>query len=102
MNASKPFHEGGHGAGRGKPARRAGHRVFWCRSDSSWPRSRLRFARDLHDLFGYSLTAVALQSEQIRWLVRSDPLRAEEESAPRPWPGMRCRRYGRCPPDTAC
>ncbi|MFF7738790.1 histidine kinase [Streptomyces sp. NPDC007984] len=44
-------------------------------------RERLRFARDLHDLCGYSLTAVALQSEQIRWLVRSDPQRAEEELA---------------------
>lgn len=42
-------------------------------------RERLRFARDLHDLCGYSLTAVALQCEQIRWLVRSDPRRAEEE-----------------------
>ncbi|MGW2328864.1 sensor histidine kinase [Streptomyces sp. NPDC001700] len=44
-------------------------------------RERLRFARDLHDLCGYSLTAVALQSEQIQWLVRSDPQRAEKELA---------------------
>ncbi|MGC9497569.1 sensor histidine kinase [Streptomyces sp. WG7] len=42
-------------------------------------RERLRFARDLHDLCGYSLTAVALQCEGIQWLVRSDPQRAEEE-----------------------
>ncbi|QLH23896.1 sensor histidine kinase [Streptomyces sp. Rer75] len=44
-------------------------------------RERLRFARDLHDLCGYSLTAVALQSEQIQWLVHSDPQRAEKELA---------------------
>lgn len=42
-------------------------------------RERLRFARDLHDLCGYSLTAVALHCEGIQRLVRSDPQRVEEE-----------------------
>ncbi|MFF2775210.1 sensor histidine kinase [Streptomyces sp. NPDC058052] len=40
---------------------------------------RLRFARDLHDLCGYSLTAVTLQCEGIQRFVRSDGRRAEEE-----------------------
>ncbi|MFF4404927.1 sensor histidine kinase [Streptomyces sp. NPDC001262] len=40
---------------------------------------RLRFARDLHDLLGYSLSAVTLKSELIRRTLRSHPDRAEEE-----------------------
>ncbi|MFI1933902.1 sensor histidine kinase [Streptomyces sp. NPDC020330] len=40
---------------------------------------RLRFARDLHDLGGYSLTAVALQCEGIQRYVHSDADRAERE-----------------------
>jgi two-component system, NarL family, sensor histidine kinase DesK len=40
---------------------------------------RLRFARDLHDLLGHSLSVVALKSELARRLVRADPERAERE-----------------------
>ncbi|MEU2653878.1 histidine kinase [Streptomyces sp. NPDC007325] len=40
---------------------------------------RLRFARDLHDLCGYSLTAITLQCEGIQRFVRSDGRRAEQE-----------------------
>ncbi len=40
---------------------------------------RLRFARDLHDLLGHSLSAIALKTELARRLVIADPLRAERE-----------------------
>ncbi|MFJ2867623.1 sensor histidine kinase [Kitasatospora sp. NPDC087314] len=40
---------------------------------------RLRFARDLHDLLGYSLSAITLKSELTRRLVYRQPERAEEE-----------------------
>jgi two-component system sensor histidine kinase DesK len=40
---------------------------------------RLRFARDLHDLLGHSLSVVALKSELARRLLRADPERAEQE-----------------------
>ncbi|MBN3931832.1 histidine kinase [Streptomyces verrucosisporus] len=42
---------------------------------------RLRFARDLHDLLGYSLSAITLKSELIYRLVHSRPDRAREEIA---------------------
>ncbi|MEU8352411.1 MULTISPECIES: sensor histidine kinase [Streptomyces] len=42
---------------------------------------RLRFARDLHDLLGYSLSAITLKSELIQRLVHSRPERAREEIA---------------------
>jgi two-component system sensor histidine kinase DesK len=39
---------------------------------------RLRFARDLHDLLGHSLSLIALKSELSRRLLPSDPAGAEE------------------------
>ncbi|MFB6815010.1 sensor histidine kinase [Streptomyces sp. NPDC056347] len=40
---------------------------------------RLRFARDLHDLLGYSLSAITLKSELIHRLVPTNPRRAMDE-----------------------
>jgi two-component system sensor histidine kinase DesK len=41
---------------------------------------RLRFARDLHDLLGYSLSAITLKAELINRLVGARPERAKEET----------------------
>jgi len=40
---------------------------------------RLRFARDLHDLLGYSLAAITLKSELTHRLVLTQPAKAQEE-----------------------
>ncbi|MFF1698376.1 sensor histidine kinase [Streptomyces sp. NPDC058257] len=40
---------------------------------------RLRFARDLHDLLGFSLSAITLKSELIHRLIPQHPQRAREE-----------------------
>lgn len=40
---------------------------------------RLRFSRDLHDLLGYSLSAITLKSELTHRLMTKDPARAQEE-----------------------
>ncbi|NIH70017.1 sensor histidine kinase [Modestobacter marinus] len=42
---------------------------------------RLRFARDLHDLLGHSLSLIALKSELARRLAEADPARAAAEMA---------------------
>lgn len=42
---------------------------------------RLRFARDLHDLLGYSLSAISLKCELITRLVVNNPERARDEIA---------------------
>lgn len=42
---------------------------------------RLRFARDLHDLLGYSLSAITLKSELTHRLMTRDRVRAQEELA---------------------
>jgi two-component system sensor histidine kinase DesK len=42
---------------------------------------RLRFARDLHDLLGYSLSAITLKAELTRRLVGVNPERARDELA---------------------
>ncbi|MFB7939677.1 sensor histidine kinase [Streptomyces sp. NPDC004779] len=42
---------------------------------------RLRFARDLHDLLGYSLSAITLKSELVLRLVPGRPDRARQEIA---------------------
>ncbi|WP_338676858.1 histidine kinase [Streptomyces sp. SCSIO 30461] len=42
---------------------------------------RLRFARDLHDLLGYSLSAIALKGELIHRLINTRPEDAREETA---------------------
>ncbi|MBV9446009.1 MAG: two-component sensor histidine kinase [Streptosporangiaceae bacterium] len=44
-------------------------------------RERMRFARDLHDLLGYSLSAITLKAEFTRRLVGSNPGRARDELA---------------------
>lgn len=40
---------------------------------------QLRFARDLHDLLGYSLSAITLKNELIHRLIPANPFRAREE-----------------------
>ncbi|WP_308379419.1 histidine kinase [Streptomyces sp. ISL-43] len=42
---------------------------------------RLRFARDLHDLLGYSLSAISLKCELIQRIIVSNPERARDEIA---------------------
>ncbi|MFD4640538.1 sensor histidine kinase [Lentzea sp. NPDC058436] len=42
-------------------------------------KERLRFARDLHDLLGYSLSAITLKSELTHRLLTIDPDRARQE-----------------------
>ncbi|WP_274558607.1 sensor histidine kinase [Streptomyces spiramyceticus] len=42
-------------------------------------KERLRFARDLHDLLGYSLSAITLKTELIHRLIPTHPRRAMEE-----------------------
>ena len=42
---------------------------------------RMRFARDLHDLLGYSLSAITLKAEFTRRLVGTNPARARDELA---------------------
>ena len=42
---------------------------------------RLRFARDMHDLLGHSLSGIAVKSELAARLARSDPERAAAEMA---------------------
>lgn len=42
---------------------------------------RMRFARDLHDLLGYSLSAITLKAELTRRVVGSNPARARDELA---------------------
>jgi two-component system sensor histidine kinase DesK len=44
-------------------------------------RERMRFARDLHDLLGYSLSAITLKAELTRRLVDTNPERARDELA---------------------
>jgi two-component system, NarL family, sensor histidine kinase DesK len=44
-------------------------------------RERMRFARDLHDLLGYSLSAITLKTELTKRLVGSNPARARDELA---------------------
>jgi two-component system, NarL family, sensor histidine kinase DesK len=44
-------------------------------------RERVRFARDLHDLLGYSLSAITLKAELARRLVDGNPGRSRDEIA---------------------
>jgi two-component system sensor histidine kinase DesK len=44
-------------------------------------KERVRFARDLHDLLGYSLSAITLKAELTRRLVGVNPERARDELA---------------------
>jgi two-component system sensor histidine kinase DesK len=44
-------------------------------------RERVRFARDLHDLLGYSLSAITLKAELARRLVAANPGRSRDEIA---------------------
>ncbi|MDT0551565.1 histidine kinase dimerization/phosphoacceptor domain-containing protein, partial [Streptomyces lonegramiae] len=43
-------------------------------------RERLRFARDLHDLLGYSLSAIALKGELVHRLIEVRPEHARSET----------------------
>ncbi|MFF4501937.1 sensor histidine kinase [Streptomyces sp. NPDC001401] len=42
-------------------------------------KEQLRFSRDLHDLLGYSLSAITLKNELIHRLIPANPLRARRE-----------------------
>src|ERR1700678_2796384 len=44
-------------------------------------RERERFSRDMHDILGYSLSAITLKAELTRKLVRSEPAQAQDELA---------------------
>lgn len=44
-------------------------------------KERVRFSRDLHDLLGYSLSAITLKAELTRRLVGHNPARARDELA---------------------
>jgi two-component system sensor histidine kinase DesK len=44
-------------------------------------RERMRFARDLHDLLGYSLSAITLKAELTRRLAGTNPARVRDELA---------------------
>ena len=44
-------------------------------------KERMRFSRDLHDLLGYSLSAITLKAELARRLAGSNPARARDEIA---------------------
>jgi len=48
-------------------------------ADLAVTRERLRFARDLHDLLGFSLSAITLKSELTHRVVDRDPSRAQQE-----------------------
>ncbi|HEX6340532.1 sensor histidine kinase [Umezawaea sp.] len=48
-------------------------------ADLAVTRERLRFARDLHDLLGFSLSAITLKSELTHRLLSKDPSRAQQE-----------------------
>jgi len=40
---------------------------------------RLRFARDLHDLLGHTLSLITLKSELAKQLISEDPQQAQQE-----------------------
>src|SRR5271170_4904203 len=44
-------------------------------------RERERFSRDLHDILGYSLSAITLKAELTRKLIESEPAQAQEQLA---------------------
>lgn len=50
-------------------------------SDAAVIQERLRFARDLHDLLGYSLSAMTLKAELAQRLTLKQPSRAQHELA---------------------
>jgi two-component system sensor histidine kinase DesK len=59
-------------------------RAHGAREPLAWravAQERNRFARDLHDLLGYSLSAIALKTDLAHRLVRSEPDRALAELA---------------------
>lgn len=60
------------------------HEVYSTREElarMAVTQERLRFARDLHDLLGYSLSAITLKGELIQRLISSRPDKAREETA---------------------
>ncbi|WP_053175712.1 sensor histidine kinase, partial [Nonomuraea sp. SBT364] len=50
-------------------------------ADAAVERERLRFARDLHDLLGHTLSVVVVKAEAVRRLARRDPGQAERHAA---------------------
>ncbi|MFG3107558.1 sensor histidine kinase [Streptomyces tendae] len=55
------------------------HRTRGQLTQMAVTRERLRFARDLHDVLGFSLSAITLKSELIHRLVPTHPQRAMDE-----------------------
>jgi two-component system sensor histidine kinase DesK len=55
------------------------HRARSEMAELAVAQERLRFARDMHDLLGYSLSAITLKSELTHRLALKDPERAQEE-----------------------
>ncbi|MEU7040278.1 histidine kinase [Streptomyces varsoviensis] len=55
------------------------HRTRTALAEMAVAQERLRFARDLHDLLGYSLSAISLKSELTRRLIGHDDARAVAE-----------------------
>lgn len=55
------------------------HRTRLVMAEMAVAQERLRFARDLHDLLGYSLSAISLKSELTRRLISHDNERAMTE-----------------------
>ncbi|MFG1699195.1 sensor histidine kinase [Nonomuraea sp. NPDC049309] len=60
---------------------RDAHRGREARARLAVAEERLRFARDLHDLLGHSLSVITLKSELAAKLATKDPGRAETEMA---------------------
>jgi two-component system sensor histidine kinase DesK len=50
-------------------------------ADSAVERERLRFARDLHDLLGQSLSVIVVKAEVVRRIAERDPAAAAREAA---------------------
>ncbi|ASU80290.1 two-component sensor histidine kinase [Actinopolyspora erythraea] len=55
------------------------HEVRTELAEMAVAQERLRFARDLHDLLGYSLSTITLKTELTHRLVNRQPARAKEE-----------------------
>jgi two-component system, NarL family, sensor histidine kinase DesK len=49
-------------------------------AEAAVERERLRFARDLHDLLGHTLSVIVVKAEAVRRLARRDPAQAERQA----------------------
>ncbi|NKE55340.1 hypothetical protein FXN61_00265 [Lentzea sp. PSKA42] len=63
------------------PASRSAPPHLPSRAARHWPRNASAIARDLHDLLGYSLSAIKLKSELAHRLIAERPDRAQEHLA---------------------